>query len=315
MQDKKPIVITAGDPAGIGPDLCLDALNGDCKSAIVVIGDINVLRQRAQMLNVPFTATEYTTNTVAHRAILHCPTTATVVAGQLSPDNATHVLQQLNLATDGCINGEFGAMLTAPLSKQTISAAGFNFCGQTEYIAARAAVAYPVMLLAGDTIRVSILTRHIPLAQVASAISQEDIVLTLQILDTGLRQYFTNGRVPRIAVAGLNPHAGEGGYIGDEEQRIIAPAIAAAVATGVQAEGPLSADTMFRFTEADCFLAMYHDQGLPAIKILDFDNAINTTLGLPFLRVSPDHGTAAHLAGSGNISPNSMRAALALAAT
>lgn len=309
----KPAIITTGDPAGIGPDLCLDILlSGSDFAPLVVVGDKNVLAARAKMRGLPFAVADYDGRTAA-KTLLHCPATAAVECGKLSPDNAGHVLEQLKIAAAGCLSGRFCAMITAPVNKQIIRAAGFDFCGQTEYIAAHVAAPHPVMLLAGEKMRVALATRHLPLSQVATHLNSEDLLRTLQILDGGLRQYFTAGKTPHIAVAGLNPHAGEGGILGDEEARVICPAIARAGECGIDVAGPFSADSMFRFTAADCYLAMYHDQGLPVIKYAEFDSAVNCTLGLPFMRTSPDHGTAATLAGSDNFSPLSMRAAVRLA--
>ena len=311
---ESPIIITTGDPAGVGPDLCLDVLLGDCPRAVVVAGDRDVLARRAEMLKVPFNIADYDGG-VHHRAVLHCAAAKTEVCGQPSSDNAAHVLAQLDAAIDGCLQGRFLAMTTGPVNKQIINEAGFEFCGQTEYVAARVSAPHPVMLLAGQQMRVALATRHVPLSKVPAALSVDDLSMTLRVLDSGLRQYFTNGRAPYVAVAGLNPHAGEDGAFGDEEARIIRPAIERAIHDGVNVEGPFAADSMFKFVRADCYLAMYHDQGLPVIKYADFDNTVNATLGLPFLRTSPDHGTAADLAGKGVVSPHSMRAAVQLAAT
>lgn len=310
----KPVAVTVGDPAGIGADLCADICRGNIAAPVVLIGDAEVLAARAKMLGMPFVAEEYTPGVIRRRAVLHCPAGAPVECGTLSPAHAPHILAQLRRAAEGCMSGEFSAMVSGPVNKSMICAAGFDFCGQTEYLAAVAKTPAPVMLLASPKMRVALATRHLPLGEVAAALNEEELLQTMQTLDAGLRRYFTGGRAPRIAVAGLNPHAGEGGYLGAEEQNIIAPAVARAVALGIDAAGPFSADGMFCFTEADCFLAMYHDQGLPVIKYADFDRTINITLGLPFLRVSPDHGTAAALAGGGAFSPQSMRAAVRFAA-
>lgn len=308
-----PTALTVGDPAGIGPDLCLDILSREEFAApLVVIGDRDVLAARAALRGKSFAADDYDGG-VARRAVLHCPADAKVECGTLSPENAGHVLAQLRLAAEGCAAGRFSAMSTAPVSKQTIHAAGFDFCGQTEYIAALVGAQNPVMLLAGETMRIALATHHLPLSQVVAQIRADRLVAILRVLAAGLRKYFTDGRNPRIAVAGLNPHAGEGGMMGDEETREIIPAIARAAAEGMDATGPFPADTMLRAAAADCYLAMYHDQGLPLIKYAEFDSAVNCTLGLPFLRTSPDHGTAAALAGTRRISPYSMRAAVRLA--
>ena len=306
----KPIAITSGDPGGIGPDLCLDILNSRYPSSLTVLGDKAVLIKRADMLGIKFNAADYSPAQCVRRAVLHSPAQCKKV-GALSPANAEHALWQLRRAAEGCLSGEFSAMLTAPVSKQTICEGGFAFRGQTDFLADLAAAPCPVMLLAGKTMRVAVQTRHLPLSQVAAAINKKNIVETLRVLDSSLRRFF-NMESPRIVVAGLNPHAGEGGHLGDEEKNIIAPAVAAAVAEGINAAGPESADSMFRFAAADCFLAMFHDQGLPVIKTMEFDSAVNLTLGLPFLRASPDHGTAAPLAGTGRASAKSMRAALDL---
>lgn len=316
MTPDNRIALTAGDPGGVGPDLCLDILNGEYEDdvAIVVIGDRDALKARAEALGSSFNFADYEAEPGAHRAVWHLSVSAPVQPGELLPANAPHVLAQLDRATAGCMNGSFRSMVTAPVSKQAICAAGFDsFRGQTEYVADRAGSEHPVMLIAGKTMRVALATRHLPLSQVAGGLSEESLALTLETLDAGLQRYFCAGRTPRIAVAGLNPHAGEGGFIGDEETRIIAPAIARATRNGINAVGPFSADSMFVAERADCYVAMYHDQGLPVVKYADFDSAVNATLGLPFLRVSPDHGTAANLAGTGKASPHSMRAAVALA--
>ena len=317
-ESPKPAIITSGDPAGIGPDLCADILSSDGGefAPIVVVGDRNILESRAKMRGIHFTAEEYDENSghesVHPKAILHCPAGA-AECGKLSPDNAAHVLEQLRIAAAGCLSGRFSAMITAPVNTQIICAAGFAFCGQTEYIADLAAASHPVMLLAGEKMRVALATRHLPLAEVATHLQTDDLLQTLRVLDADLRKHFTAQKPPRIALTGLNPHAGEGGILGDEESRIISPAIVRAKESGLDVYGPFSADSMFRFVAADCYVAMYHDQGLPVIKYAEFESAVNCTLGLPFMRTSPDHGTAAELAGRGAFSPHSMRAAVRLA--
>ena len=308
----KRLALTVGDPAGIGPDLCLEVMNGDSPAAITIIGDAEELAHRAHLLGVNFAAEEYHENMAAHRTVWHCPVQSPVVAGQLSSANAAHVLAQLQTAVLGCRRGLFDAMITAPVSKEIICAAGFDFCGQTEYIASLLEVPHPVMLLAGKKMRVALATRHLPLAQVVAAVDEDNLWRTLCVLDDGLRRHCHLAKA-RIAVAGLNPHAGEGGFLGDEEERVIKPALRRAQQCGIFAEGPFAADTIFA-RPADCVLAMYHDQGLPVIKYADFANTVNATLGLPFLRVSPDHGTAAEVAGSGRADGASMRAAVAWAA-
>jgi len=313
----KPLALTTGDPAGIGPDLCLDALAGDSARQLVVIGDRNVLIARAAQLQIGFTAADYEEHPDAARAVWHIPTQQAVDAGVPTPANAEHVLQQLNLATRGCLCGDFSAMVTAPVSKEMILAAGHAFIGQTEYIAAIAGVTRPVMLLAGPRLRVALATTHLPLRKVAAALNAPMLQETLSVLHRDLPRYCQTAATPVINVCGLNPHAGEGGYLGDEEQKIIQPAVARAQADGITASGPYPADTIITQSlspAADCVLAMYHDQGLPAVKLLDFDRTVNMTLGLPFLRTSPDHGIAADLAGRGGARPHSMREAVAAAA-
>jgi 4-hydroxythreonine-4-phosphate dehydrogenase len=284
------IVVTTGDPAGVGPDLCLDILNGNCPATLTIIGDSNVLAARAKLLQVPFDVSDYAADSTAQRMVLHSPATD-VIPGQLSSANAAHVLSQLHIAVDGCQQGHFDAVVTGPVSKETICTAGYNFCGQTEYIAELSGAPHPVMLLASSSMRVALATRHLPLSQVAAAINEETLVNTLRVLNDGMQRHFIN-RAPCIAVTGLNPHAGEGGYLGDEETRIIIPAIERAVQAGVNAKGPFSADTVFFRDDCDCVLAMYHDQGLPVIKYAHFDNTVNVTLGLPFFArfTRPRHG-------------------------
>ena len=313
----KPLVLTTGDPAGIGPDLCLDALNSDCPRRLIVIGDRNVLTTRAAILNRDINAADYEKQPDAARAVWHCPVQQKVEVGVPTPANAGHVLQQLTMAAQGCRQGTFAAMVTAPVSKEMILAAGHAFTGQTEYIADAVGVSRPVMLLAGTKLRVALATTHLPLQQVAAALTAPMLQEILSVLHRDLPRYCQTAHPPRINVCGLNPHAGEGGYLGDEEQTIIRPALAQARANGITANGPYPADTIIAqslMPAADCVLAMYHDQGLPAVKLLDFDHTVNITLGLPFLRTSPDHGIAADLAGRGTARPHSMREALALAA-
>jgi len=248
-------------------------------------------------------------------AIEHVPLAAPSVAGRLDPANGRYVLDLLDRAADGCLAGEFDAMVTAPVHKAVINDAGFAFTGHTEYLAARAGVAHVVMMLVGGGLRVALATTHLALADVARAITRDGLIATLRILDRDLRQRFRIAR-PRILVAGLNPHSGEGGHLGREEIEVIEPVLRAANAQGIAAEGPIPADTLFvpeRLQRADCVLAMYHDQGLPVLKYASFGKGVNVTLGLPFVRTSVDHGTALDLAGSGRADPGSLLEALQLA--
>ena len=236
-------------------------------------------------------------------------------AGHPDPRNARYVLRLLDLALDGVLAGEFDALVTAPVQKSVINEAGIGFSGHTEYLAQRAGGGPPVMLLASGELRVALATTHLPLARVSGALSIESLVRTTRTLDSALREWWGIAR-PRIAVCGLNPHAGEGGHLGDEEIRIIAPAIARLREAGIQAHGPLPADTVFVpqvLARFDAVLAMYHDQGLPVIKHAGFERAVNVTLGLPLVRTSPDHGTALDIAGSGRADPASLKAAVELA--
>ena len=312
-----PIVITSGEPSGVGPELCLNLLARPGGSPLVVVGDRNALAARAKMTGATLVADDFQTQPNSRRAILHCPADIPPQPGKPSAQNARHVLQQLNLAADGCKSGRFRAMVTAPVSKSVLRDAGIPFIGITEHLAELSGVNRAVMLMHSPSMRIALATTHIPLRAVADAITTQLLAETLTILDAELRKKFTNGKPPRISVAGLNPHAGEGGHCGREESEIIAPAIRAANRDlGINASGPFSADALFArrdFAPDECALAMYHDQALPAFKRTEFNRGVNVTLGLPFVRVSPDHGVAADIAGRGIVRPNSMRAALNLA--
>lgn len=312
-----------GEPAGVGPELCLHCLNASAAKPVVVIGDYQCLVRRARLFDIPFSAVcvdsidGIAANVGAgYRAVVHCPLATEEEIGNPSPDNAAAVLRQLDIATDGCLGGVFSAMTTAPVQKSSILAAGFPFVGQTEYIAKRAKVNMPVMLLAGKRLRVALATTHLPLAKVSAAINADLIVNVLHTLNDGLIKWCAIAK-PRIAVMGLNPHCGEGGLLGDEERRIIIPALLRARADGINAEGPIAADAVFVAAAGgryDCVLAMYHDQGLPVIKFDGADTTTNMTLGLPFLRTSPAHGTALDIAASGKARAAGMLAAMSVAA-
>jgi 4-hydroxythreonine-4-phosphate dehydrogenase len=238
-----------------------------------------------------------------------------VIAGQPDARNAAYVIEMLDRACDGCMNGEFAAMVTAPVQKSTLMDAGYAFTGHTEYLARRTRAAMPVMLLVSDQLRVALVTTHLALAEVPRAITRERLRTTLRIVHTDLGRHFSLNQ-PRIAVLGLNPHAGEAGHLGREEIDVIEPVIEELKAEGLDLQGPVPADTAFtpRFLQsADVIVAMYHDQGLPVIKHAGFGNAVNVTLGLPILRTSVDHGTALSLARTGRADTGSLRAALSLA--
>jgi 4-hydroxythreonine-4-phosphate dehydrogenase len=288
---------------------------------IVVAADAGLLAGVASALSLPLTIERYDPSrpAAAHRAgilkVMHIPTVRPVTAGQPDPRNAAYVIDMLDRACDGCLNGEFAAMVTAPVQKSTLMDAGYAFTGHTEYLAARTRTALPVMLLLSDQLRVALVTTHLALADVPRCITRERLRATLRVVHFGLERHFTLGS-PRIAVLGLNPHAGEAGHLGREEIDVIEPVIRELRSEGLKIEGPVPADTAFtpRFLEtADVIVAMYHDQGLPVIKHVGFGNAVNMTLGLPILRTSVDHGTALSLARSGKADVGSLRAALRLA--
>jgi 4-hydroxythreonine-4-phosphate dehydrogenase len=286
------IALTSGEPAGIGPEICRRVARDH---PVTVIGD------RALLAGCP--------------SIAHVPLAAPNRPGKLNPANARYVLALLDRAIDGCLAGEYDAMVTAPVQKSVINDAGIAFTGHTEYLAARARAAQVVMMLVGGGLRVALATTHLPLAEVPHAITKEKLLAVLRIADRDLRERFRIAR-PRILVAGLNPHSGESGHLGREDLDVIAPAIEAARAAGIDARGPIPADTLFvpaRLGEADCALAMYHDQGLPVLKYASFGKGVNVTLGLPFVRTSVDHGTALDLAGTGRADAGSLVEAIELA--
>jgi len=247
--------------------------------------------------------------------IEHVPLGRPRVPGKLDPANGRYVLAILDRAIRGCLEGEFDAMVTAPVQKSVINDAGIPFTGHTEYLAEKARSAHVVMMLVGGGLRVALATTHLPVSEISKNITHEGLVRTLRVLDADLKKRFRIAR-PRILVAGLNPHSGESGHLGREDIEVIAPAVAAAAAAGIAASGPIPADTLFvpeRLKAADCALAMYHDQGLPVLKYASFGGGVNVTLGLPFVRTSVDHGTALDLAGTGKADPGSLIEALKLA--
>jgi len=286
-----------------------------------VAADAGLLAATAGALNLPLNIQRYDSSqpSAPHQAgtlkVMHIPTARAVVAGQPDPRNAAYVIDMLDRACDGCMNGEFAAMVTAPVQKSTLMDAGYAFTGHTEYLAARTRAALPVMLLQSVELRVALVTTHLALADVPHAITRGRLRDTIRIVNFGLERHFSLGK-PRIAVLGLNPHAGEAGHLGREEIDVIEPVIRELRAEGLTIDGPVPADTAFtpRFLQtADVIVAMYHDQGLPVIKHVGFGNAVNVTLGLPILRTSVDHGTALSLARTGKADAGSLRAALALA--
>ena len=299
------IAITSGEPAGIGPDICVLLAQHKIAADITVIGDADILAARAKQLKIDFPA----------KNVLHIPTATPVVAGTPNPANSQYVLNTLASASDGCMNGNFDAIVTAPVHKGIINDAGIAFTGHTEFFAERTNTPQVVMMLVGGGLRVALATTHLALKDVPSAITSERLEATIRILHKDLIQKF-GLQAPRILVSGLNPHAGEEGYLGREEIDIINPVLAKLRAEGMQLIGALPADTLFTkkyLDNADCVLAMYHDQGLPVLKYASFGAGVNVTLGLPIIRTSVDHGTALDLAGTGNIDIGSMLAAVDLA--
>ena len=316
------LVVTSGEPAGIGPDLCIDAARHSLPARIAFLGDPNLFQQRAERLGVEVTVAclDQSEPVPEHRpGVLHLYPEALAVASQagtLNPANSTYVLNQLDRAVDHCVEGRADGMVTAPVQKSVIADAGVVFSGHTEYLAARLDVRIPVMLLAGPQLRVALVTTHLPLSEVASAITAPRLSETLTVLHADLINRFGIAE-PRICVLGLNPHAGEAGHLGREEIEVISPVIEELRALGMNLTGPVPADTAFVAAmngQADAVLAMYHDQGLPVIKTLGFGEVVNVTLGLPIIRTSVDHGTALDIAGTGQGSSTSFVAAIALAA-
>ncbi len=317
------IAITAGEPAGIGPDLCLMLAQQSIDADIIIIGDIDMLAARAKQLNLHIALSKYlpserplvAVGKAASISVMHIPTQATVVARKLDSRNSQYVLNTLNAAVEGCENQLFDAIVTAPVHKGIINEAGIPFTGHTEFFAEQTNTQQVVMMLVGGGLRVALATTHLPLSKVASAINQQSLETTIRILHADLISKF-NISNPRILVAGLNPHAGENGYLGDEEITTINPVLARLRDEGMQLMGALPADTLFtnqHLANADAVLAMYHDQGLSVLKYASFGNGVNITLGLPIIRTSVDHGTALDLAGTGMVNTGSMQAALNLA--
>lgn len=305
MEHHPVIAVTSGEPAGIGPDICLALAGRESAARIVVLGDRDLMAARAERLG----------RTLDGLDILHVPLRRPARAGRLDAGNAAYVLEMLDLALAGCRSGGFAAMVTAPVHKGVINDAGIAFSGHTEYLAEKTGTPRVVMMLAGAGLRVALATTHLPLKDVPAAITRPELETTLRILHADLLGKFGIAR-PRILVAGLNPHAGEGGHMGREEIEVIAPVLDKLRVEGMDLVGPLPADTLFTpgvLAGADAQLAMYHDQGLAVLKHAAFEDGINITLGLPIVRTSVDHGTALDLAGTGRADPRSLFAALDLA--
>lgn len=312
------IALTPGEPAGIGPDLVVQLAQQDLSIALVVIADKNLLQQRAKQLNLPLQIIDYDPaqpvkpKKAKQLTVLHISLAQNSHPGQLNKANANYVLATLTRAAQGCLQNEFAALVTGPVHKGIINEAEIAFSGHTEFFAELTHTKKVVMLLAAKELRVALVTTHLPLRDVADAITPELITSTLLVLQQGLKNYFGINN-PRILVCGLNPHAGEGGHLGREEIEVIIPILEKLRATGMQLIGPIPADTAFtqkQLAHADAVLALYHDQGLPVLKHMAFDSAVNITLGLPFIRTSVDHGTALELAGTGQANISSLLAAL-----
>ncbi|RKG48271.1 4-hydroxythreonine-4-phosphate dehydrogenase PdxA [Acinetobacter cumulans] len=315
----RPLYITSGEPAGIGPDISLSLAARVDERPIVVLADIDMLRDRAKMLNINIQIIEYKGQkepaAQGQLYVEHVPLYEDVVLGVLNPKNAAYVLEQLRRSADYAMSGKSVGVATAPVQKSVINEAGIHFSGHTEYYQEFAGVERVVMMLATKTLRVALATTHLPLREVADAITQERLHQVIDILIHDLKTKFKKDH-PHILVCGLNPHAGEDGYLGMEEIEVINPVLERYRAQGINMSLSLPADTLFtpeNLKDADAVLAMYHDQGLPVLKSQGFGEAINITLGLPFVRTSVDHGTALSLAGTGLAKCSSLHAAVDLA--
>jgi 4-hydroxythreonine-4-phosphate dehydrogenase len=311
------IVLTPGEPAGIGPDLAVLTSQADHACRLAVCADPELLRQRAENLGIDIELVDWEGQPHQPGTLAVAPVNlrSRAVPGKLDTGNADYVLETLTVATHGCMDGEFDALVTGPVQKSVINDAGIQFSGHTEFLAELSHSKRVVMMLATETLRVALATTHLPLRDVSSQITTDLLREVVSILDHDLRTRFAISH-PHILVCGLNPHAGEGGHLGREEIDIIEPALDALRADGLSLSGPLPADTAFlpgQLAGADAVLAMYHDQGLPVLKYSGFGRAVNITLGLPFIRTSVDHGTALPLAGTGQVDTGSLEYALSQA--
>lgn len=294
MTPDKPLVVTAGDPAGIGPELCSALADSPYAEDVVIVGDKSLITGGLRVVDTPFPAA--------------------VIAGTPDPANAQTLIDGLTTAVEGCLDGRFAGLVTAPLAKNVIADAGISFTGHTELLAKLTNARLPVMMLVAGELRVALASTHMPLSEVPGYITEQRLRDVIEVLDGDLRAKF-NMSNPEIVVCGLNPHAGEGGHLGHEDNDVIAPVIEALARTGIHVRGPLPADTAFTPAAGhkDVVLAMYHDQGLPVLKYVGFGHAVNVTLGLPIIRTSVDHGTAFDIAGTGTADTGSLIAAVELA--
>jgi 4-hydroxythreonine-4-phosphate dehydrogenase len=301
--------VTSGEPAGIGPDICLALAGSHLASRVVILGDREMLEARARQLGIRARLRDPgAPPQPGSIACLHLPLSRACRPGTLDPRNAAYVISLLDRAIAGCRSGEFAALVTAPVQKSVINDGGVPFVGHTEYLAERTGAPHVVMMLAGGGLRVALATTHLALKDVPRSLTRDSLERTLRVLAAELTARFGIDS-PRILVAGLNPHAGEGGYFGREENDVIGPVLEKLRAEGLRLTGPLPADTLFvpeRLANADCVLAMYHDQGLPVLKYASFGKGVNITLGLPMIRTSVDHGTALDLAGTGRAQADSL---------
>ncbi|MGB8339723.1 MAG: 4-hydroxythreonine-4-phosphate dehydrogenase PdxA [Burkholderiales bacterium] len=312
--------ISSGEPAGIGPDLCLMLTREKLPARLVIIGDKSLLASRAKLLGIDVSLVDFVNSFPAQQPdqleVLHVPLRVPVFPpGQLLPENAPYVIDTLKTAIEHCANRSFDAMVTAPVHKGNINDARISFTGHTEFLAEATNSAQVVMMLVGGGMRVALATTHLPLKEVSAHLSQPLLERVIHVLHHDLIHKFGIAE-PRIVVCGLNPHAGEGGHLGHEEIGIIEPVLHRLQQSGMKISGPLPADTLFtpkHLHQADAVLAMYHDQGLPVLKYASFGHGVNVTLGLPIIRTSVDHGTALDLAGTGNIDSGSMIEAVKLA--
>jgi len=314
-----PLYVTSGEPAGIGPDICLNLANRQDLRPVVVLADIDMLKQRIEQLGLEVELVLYSGQTEpslnGQLYVEHIALAKPVILGCLDAENASYVLEQLHRSADYALSGKSVGVATAPVQKSIINNAGIVFSGHTEYYQEFAHVDRVVMMLATKTLRVALATTHLPLRDVPDAITQERLHQVIDILIHDLKTKFKINQ-PRILVCGLNPHAGEDGYLGREEIDVINPVLEEYRAQGVKMSLSLPADTLFtseNLKDADAVLAMYHDQGLPVLKSQGFGEAVNITLGLPFIRTSVDHGTALSLAGTGQAKASSLHVAVDLA--
>ena len=292
----KPLIVTAGEPAGIGPEICSALATSSFRDDVVVIGDARQLDDRLKIIDLPFPGT--------------------VTPGTPDSANASTLLSGLTTAITGCLDGKYSGLVTAPIAKHVIADAGIPFSGHTEFLAQKTDTATPVMMLVAGDMRVALASTHLPLRDVAEYLTKDRIAAVLDVILHDLTTRFTIN-APEVIVCGLNPHAGEGGHLGKEDDAIIRPVIEACRKSGANVRGPIAADTAFTPAAGtrDAVLAMYHDQGLPVLKYAGFGNAVNVTLGLPIIRTSVDHGTAFDIAGQRRADASSLLAAVELAAT